>query len=94
MIEEKRQQAITILAKNKNTTFIKYRRTQFESSNKSIHAVITFSKRYYKKKLAYWVGYHFYMENFLQSANEGYFIIAMMDKNYIFAIPFDKLTKI
>lgn len=94
LIEEKRQQAITILAKNKNTTFIKYRRTQFESSDKSIHAVITFSKRYYEKKLAYWVVYHFYMENFLQSANEGYFIIAMMDKDYIFAIPFDKLTNI
>jgi hypothetical protein len=58
-----------------------------------LRACCTLSKRYERAGQTYWYGYHPRRDDFLAAGADSYFILACLDTNVGFAIPFHWMTE-
>jgi len=86
----KKAEAIQRVALHEGVTLQRRRASLFTDPTDSVRAVVVASKRYDDE--GYWYGYHEEPQRrFLSQAKRGFLVLAMMDKDYAFALPFDVL---
>jgi hypothetical protein len=86
-IELAKQAAADRLSNQLNTRLIKRRRSQYESSDESVRAIISVSKRYDRDYQSYWYGYYDSQRANLKAAQTGYLVLCALDTGRIWAIP-------
>ena len=88
LIQAKREQIVTALAKKEEATLIKKSRALYWSANHSLRAACTISKRYLKRPTTpYWYAYHPEWDEFLAEGERSFFVLGCMDRDAAFAIP-------
>lgn len=93
LLSAKRQQAVDAFAASKGTELVKRSRTLFWSADKSLRVCCAVSKRYEGDYQPYWYALHPSWDQFMKDGQDGYFILACMDRDHAFAIPYSWLTK-
>lgn len=91
-LNAKRKEAVDSFSKAKGKELLKRSRTLFWSPDKSLRVCCAVSKRYESEYQPYWYAFHPKWDAFLSEANEGYFILACMDRNEAYAIPYSWLV--
>lgn len=90
IIAAKKVDAIARLAAREGSNIQKRRNSLYSDAADSIHAVVSVSKRYDDN--GYWYAYHDEPQRrFLSQGGKSYMVLAMTDKDFAFAIPFDVL---
>lgn len=92
-LNTKRHDAVDAFGKAKGKELLKRSRTLFWSSDKSLRVCCAVSKKYDSEYQPYWYAFHPKWDAFLSEADEGYFILACMDRNEAYAIPYSWLVK-
>ena len=92
LLNAKRQEAVDAFSKAKRKELLKRSRTLFWSPDKSLRVCCAVSKRYESEYQPYWYAFHPKWDAFLSEATEGYFILACMDRNEAYAIPYSWLA--
>ena len=87
-IEAKRKQAIEAFGGIKKMQFVKHRRTLYRSADGGIRACTIVSKYYGRDYQPYWYAYHPHWDEFLREGRESFVILAGMNLNEAFAIPY------
>ena len=91
IIELTKQRAVQLLAAELGQPMIRKRHSMYSSPNDEVHAVVSVSKRYDRHR-GYWYAYHDSPQRaYLNSANRGYFVLGMVDQEFVFVIPADTL---
>jgi len=93
-LEDKRSQAAYSFGLSQNASLVKFSKTLFQSGDKEIRACVAVSKNYLRDYQPYWYAYHPKWDEFLREGKESYLILACMDLNEAFAIPYDRLLQI
>jgi hypothetical protein len=91
-IDTKRQSAVDAIAKLKGVPLLKYRQTLFWSTDKSTRVCAAVSKVYERSYQPYWYAYHPQWDAFLKEGQNSYFVLACMDRDEAYAIPYDVLS--
>lgn len=86
LLQQKRDQIVTTLAKEMNSPLIKKSRALYWSANHNRRIVCTISKRYIKRN-SYWYAYHPRWDEFLSEAPDGRLVLGCMDLAIAFVIP-------
>ena len=85
-LQQKREGILTAFEKDTKIRLVKKTRATYWNVSRTVRAVCTISKRY-GSGAPYWYAYHPSWDNFLQEAEEGYFILGCIDLNLAFSIP-------
>ncbi|HEY6252840.1 MAG TPA: hypothetical protein VI685_23020, partial [Candidatus Angelobacter sp.] len=93
LLNAKRQQAVDAFAAVKGNEIVKRSRTLFWSTDKALRACCAVSKRYEGEYQPYWYAFHPKWDEFLAEGKEGYFILACMDRDEAFAVPYSWILK-
>jgi hypothetical protein len=88
LLNAKRQQAIDAFGDLKGKELVKRSRTLFWSSDKELRVCCAVSKKYGSEYQPYWYAFHPKWDAFLAEAKEGYFVLACMDRNEAYAVPY------
>jgi hypothetical protein len=88
ILNAKRQQAVDAFAASKSEELVKRSRTLFWSPDKQLRVCCAVSKRYESEYQPYWYALHPKWDEFLASGRESYFILACMDLDHAFAVPY------
>lgn len=88
LLNSKRQQAINAFGDLKKKELVKRSRTLFWSSDKDLRVCCAVSKRYESDYQPYWYAFHPKWDTFLAEAKEGYFVLACMDRDEAYAVPY------
>jgi hypothetical protein len=86
VISELRTNIITALAA-KYESLVKKSRALYWSTDKSVRAAVTISKRYGDS--GYWFAYHSNWDKFLVEAKQGFFVLGCLGRSETFALPFE-----
>ena len=92
LIKLKRLEIAEAFSKTKNTNLLLRKTALFSNFDNSIKAAISISKRY-EESNEYWFSYYEPMRQFL-SVNESFMIFGLLDKNYAFVIPKEKMEEL
>jgi hypothetical protein len=88
LLNAKRKQAVDAFGESKGTELVKRSRTLFWSPNKEFRVCCAVSKRYDNDYQPYWYAFHPKWDAFLAEGQEGYFVLACMDRDEAFAVPY------
>lgn len=86
VINELRTRVVAALSA-KHTPLVKNSRALYWSADKSIRAAVTVSKLY--DDGGYWYAYHDSWDRFLSEAKAGFYVLACVDRDDAFALPFE-----
>lgn len=93
IIDAKKVEAVERLARRESTAIQKRRNSLYSDPSDEVHAVVVVSKRYDDD--GYWYAYHEEPQRkFLAQGKKGFLVLAMTDKDFAFAVPFDALEKV
>ena len=92
-IEAKRQTIVKALSKREGVHLIKNCGALYSSSDGTIKAACTISKRY-STGSPYWYGYAPRWESFLSKAKASYLVLGCMDRDRAYAIPYERIAKL
>jgi len=87
---------VKAIEKELQLTFKKYRRSLYESDDKTTAIVCAVSKDYQKPSFRYWYSFHPYQADFLAKHKLGFVVLGAGSPEIIFAIPsrvFEPLSK-
>jgi hypothetical protein len=88
LLQAKRDQVLSAIAKQIATIYIKKSRALFWDAKHEDRLVCTLSKRYSKKgSYAYWYAYHPQWHDFLKEGKRGFLALGCMDLPFAFVIP-------
>jgi len=88
-INDKKSAAIKKLSVNRDSILRKVKHSMYANADDSIRAVVVVSK-HYDKDSDYWYAYHEKPQReFLANAKNGFYLMAMMDKEEVYAVPFN-----
>lgn len=94
LLEAKRMEAARGLSVLTGSSMRRSRYSFFESKTGDTRACIVVSKRFVDKpSMDYWYAYHQSFHQFLGETPNGFFVLACMDKNYGFAIPYSVMQQ-
>ena len=93
LLNAKRQSAVDAFAKLKGVSLVARSVTLFSDPEKRFRVCCAVSKRYEKDYQPYWYAYHPAWDMFLAAGEEAYFIIACMDRNEAYALPYSWLKQ-
>jgi hypothetical protein len=94
VIAECKKMAVELLAQKEQLPIIRKRHSMYSSSNDEVRAVIAVSKRY-ERDGGYWYAFHDSPQRvYLRDAKKSYFVLGMVDKNFVHAIPLETLDLI
>jgi hypothetical protein len=85
-IQEKRESIVESFSTRLKAQFIRKSRAMLWSPERSIGIACTVSKRYSKGN-PYWYAFHPSWREFINSGNDGFFILGCMDLERFFAVP-------
>jgi hypothetical protein len=88
LLNSKRQQAVDAFGELKGKELIRRSRTLFWSPDKELRVCCAVSKKYESDYQPYWYAFHPKWDAFLAEAKEGYFVLACMDREEGFAVPY------
>jgi hypothetical protein len=94
LLNKKRQFALDVFSNAFDVNMIKKKQALFSSNNGEIGVCAVVSKRYDKNWGKYWYAMHDYWIDFMKSHPKGFYLIACMDKNRVYPVPFAELEKI
>lgn len=93
IIDTKKMTSIERLSRRESAAIQKRRNSLYSDPLDDVHAVVVVSKRYDDN--GYWYAYHGEPHRkFLSQGKKGFLMLAMTDKDFAFAVPFDALEKI
>lgn len=94
VIAECKSMAVELLSQKEQLPIIRKRHSMYASPNDEIRAVIAVSKRY-ERDGGYWYACHDSPQRaYLRDAKIGYFVLGMVDKKFVHAIPLETLDLI
>ena len=70
---------------------MRYSRTLFWSSDKTLRVCCAVSKRY--ESGGYWYAFHSSWDQFLSEGKDSYFVLSCMDRDEAYAVPYSVLDK-
>ena len=88
LLNAKRQQAVDAFAAFRGKELVKRSRTLFWSPDKDLRVCCAVSKRYEGDYQPYWYAFHPKWDEFLAEGKDGFFIIACMDLDEAYAVPY------
>jgi hypothetical protein len=88
----KRLKAVEAFGKLNGVEFVKKSTTLFWTTDKRTRACCAVSKRYGTTHQGYWYAYHPQWEEFLKEGEDSYLILACMDSDDAFALPYRWIT--
>lgn len=87
-LHAKRADIVAALSSRAGKALIKRTRASYASQDGSFRAIVSLSKRYDKPPgRPYWYAYHPDWDEFLEGAEDGLFVLGMMDKQHAYALP-------
>jgi hypothetical protein len=92
ILEKVRKSAVDSLANREGVNLIAHKRVQFWSSDKKVRAVCPVSKKYGQGY--YWYGFNPRQKDFLAEADSGFLVMACVDLQFAFAVPYEVLEPI
>jgi hypothetical protein len=92
-LQEKRKAIISALGRREGRPLIAKSRTQYWSSDQSLRACCTISKRYDRGIYRYWYAYHPRWDSFLGEGQIAYFVLGGMDIPIAFAVPLEVMRE-
>lgn len=93
ILESKKLDAIDRLSKRESIALQKRRNSLYSDPSDLVHAVVVVSKRYSDQ--GYWYAYHESPQReFLSVGKRSFLVLAMTDKDFAFALPFETLEAI
>ncbi len=91
IIDQKKVAAVALISAREGRALQKRRHSMYADVDDTVHAVVVVSKRY-EKDNGYWYAYHEEPQRrFLSQAANGYMVLGMTDKDFVFAVPFKVL---
>ena len=93
-LEFKRVRAAEGFGKKLQIPLIKFSKTLFQSENGRIRICVAVSKKYDRVNQPYWYAFHPQWSDFLSEGEESYLILACMDRDEGFAIPYQTLSSV
>lgn len=87
-LEQQRQSAIDGLAIHLGKALIRSTRTLFWSDDHTVRACVAVSKRYDPESPSYWYAFHPPWAKFLEDGVTSFVVLAAMDSNTAYAIPY------
>jgi hypothetical protein len=87
-LDAKRQQAVDAFSESKKKELIKKSRTLYWSSDKKLRVCCAVSKKYEGDYQPYWYAFHPTWDDFLAEGEEAYFVLACMDRQEAYAVPY------
>jgi hypothetical protein len=88
LLNSKRQAAVDGFSVLKRKALVRRSATLFSDSTKELRVCCAVSKRYESDHQPYWYAFHPAWNEFLGEGEESYFILACMDRDEAFAIPY------
>ena len=92
LLNARRQQAVDTFATIKRVNLVRRSTTLFSDADKKLRVCCAVSKRYEKDYQPYWYAYHPAWDTFLAEGQESFFVLACMDRQEGFAIPYSWLS--
>lgn len=92
-LERKRSQAAEAFGLSQGKSLVKFSKTLFQSGDKDFRACVAVSKNYLRDYQPYWYAYHPKWDAFLREGKSSFLVLACMDLNEAFAIPYDRLVE-
>jgi hypothetical protein len=92
VLNAKRLNAIEAFGKLKGVEFIKKSTTLFWTTDKRIRVCCAVSKPYGTTNPGYWYAYHPQWDEFLNEGEEAFFLLACVDSDEAFALPYKWIT--
>ena len=93
LLEQKRTKAINAFFKQHALKPKKHSSTNYSDAEKLLHVSCAVSKLYRFAKQPYWYALHPRWVEFMKEGVEGYFVLACMDRNEAFAIPYELIVE-
>ena len=93
LLEQKRTKAINAFFKQHALEPIKHSSTNYSDAENLLHISCAVSKLYKLANQPYWYALHPRWVEFMKEGVEGYFVLACMDRNEAFAIPYELLVE-
>jgi hypothetical protein len=93
LLNAKRLEAVEAFARSKGKELVRYSRTLFWSSDKSLRVCCAVSKRYEGDYQPYWYAFHPNWDRFLAEGQDSYFVLSCMDRSEAYAVPYSVLEK-
>lgn len=87
LLNARRQAAVEALASKIGRSLLRHRQTLFLNADKTVRVCVAVSKKYEREYQPYWYAYHPTWNEFLESGEQSYFLLACMDRNEAYAIP-------
>ena len=88
LLNAKRDQAVTAFGLLKGKELVKRSRTLYATPDDELRVCCAVSKRYESDYQPYWYAYHPTWDEFLAQGKESYFVLACMDRQEAYAIPY------
>lgn len=88
LLNAKRQQAVEAFGQLKGQEMLKRSKTLFSNPDRTLRVCCAVSKRYVGDYQPYWYAYHPTWDSFLAEASDAFFILACMDRNEAYAVPY------
>lgn len=92
VLNAKRLNAVEAFGRLKGVEFVKKSTTLFWTTDKKIRACCAVSKHYDTAQPGYWFAYHPQWDEFLKEGEESYLLLACMDLDDAFALPYKWIT--
>ena len=92
LLNAKRLNAVEAFGKLRGVEFVKRSTTLFWTTDKKVRVCCAASKRYDMAYQPYWYAYHPQWDEFLKEGEEGYLLLACMDLDEGFALPYQWIT--
>ncbi|MEO7862628.1 MAG: hypothetical protein ABIU05_19775 [Nitrospirales bacterium] len=92
VLNAKRLSAVEAFGKLKGAEFVKKSTTLFWTTDKKTRVCCAVSKRYGTTHQGYWYAYHPQWDEFLKEGEESYLLLACMDMEDAFALPYKWIT--
>jgi hypothetical protein len=94
LLNRKRQQVVDAFSRLKGKELVRKSKTLFWSADHALRVCCAVSKRYAGDYQPYWYAYHPKWDEFLAEGSwEAYFILASMDRNEAYAVPYSWFQK-
>lgn len=93
-LEKKRTQAADSFGMLNNITLVKHSKTLYQNKNKDIRVCVAVSKNYHRDYQPYWYAFHPSWGEFLKDGKTSYLILACMDRDSAFALPYESIIEI
>lgn len=91
-LENKRMQAANAFAERQEKRLVKFSKTLFQSGDGELRVCVAVSKNYLRDYQPYWYAYHPKWDEFLRGGKSSFLLLACMDREDAFAIPYQQLV--